>query len=357
MIAIRIVSRAGVAIPESPAASFGEAGGLIGRGEDCQLVLPDAERHISRRQVRISCSNGRYFMRVLSDSTDVKADGAAVPVDVDHPIAAGSQIQIGPYLLQVVSSSLGTGAVRELDLVLGEPTGESAQVAGAGAAVARPAAELAGPGAPPADPAHDLLASLYAGLGRPVPSHLDERQVRLVGELLRASVQGLLALLAVRSIAKRELGADPTLPQIRENNQLKFSPDVDTALAHLLGPPHRGFLGPRAAMDNAFDDLRAHEVALLAGMRAAVDAVLTRFDPQVLKQRLAPKAKWQQLLPAARKAELWESYEQGYAQIVEEIEGDFDSLFNRAFLKAYQEQLAQLAPGAASAGRKVGNHD
>ena len=99
------------------------------------------------------------------------------------------------------------------------------------------------------------------------------------------------------------------------------------------------------------------EVALLAGMRAAVDAVLTRFDPQVLKRRLAPKAKWQQLLPAARKAELWESYEQGYAQIVEEIEGDFDSLFNRAFLKAYQEQLAQLAPGAASAGRKVGNHD
>src|SRR5262245_38238838 len=86
MIAIRIVSRAGVAVRESPAASFGEAGGLIGRGEDCALVLPDAERHISRRQVRISNRDGRYFMRVLSTSTPVKADGAAVPVDIDHPI-------------------------------------------------------------------------------------------------------------------------------------------------------------------------------------------------------------------------------------------------------------------------------
>jgi predicted component of type VI protein secretion system len=355
MIAIRIVSRQGVAVPESPAASFGESGGLIGRGEDCELVLPDAERHLSRRQLRISCRNGRYFMRVLSASAPVKADGTDVPVDTEHPLDDGTAIQVGPYLLQVVSARPDSLAVQEVDLVVGDPTGESAQVAGAPSG--NPAGQAANQVTPPAEISQDLVASLYAGLGRPLPAQLEERHLRLVGELLRASVQGLLALLAVRSIAKRELGADPTLPQIRENNPLKFSPDVDTALAHLLGPPHRGFLAPRAAVDNAFGDLRAHEVALLAGMRAAVDAVLARFDPEVLRQRLAPKAKWQQLLPAARKAELWESYEQGYAQIVEEIEGDFDSLFNRAFLKAYREQLAQLAPGAAAPGRKVGNHD
>jgi FHA domain-containing protein len=78
-------------------------------------------------------------------------------------------------------------------------------------------------------------------------------------------------------------------------------------------------------------------------MRAALDAVLARFDPEALEQRLAPKAMWDNVLPSARKARLWERYGEQYAQILREIEGDFDSLFGRAFLSAYQAQLAELA--------------
>lgn len=332
MIAIRIVSRAGVAVQEPAAVIFGEAGGVIGRGEDCTLVLPDAERHISRKQVRVTYRSGHYFVRPISANIEVRIDDAPAAMDVDHPVEHGTQIRVGPYLLQVAEAEAETP--QEIDLVVGEPTGASA---GHGSAPA-----------PLADAAQELIAALYTGLGRSAPAQPQARQLRLVGELLRASIQGTLALLEVRAIAKRELGADPTLPQVRENNPLKFSPDVDAALAHLLGPPHRGFLAPRAAVENAFDDLRAHEVAMLAGMRAAVDAVLARFDPEALKRRLVPRAKWQQLLPAARRAELWESYERSYAQIVEEIEGDFDSLFGRAFLQAYQQQVARLTPSAGN---------
>jgi FHA domain-containing protein len=53
---------------------------------------------------------------------------------------------------------------------------------------------------------------------------------------------------------------------------------------------------------------------------------------------------WDNLVPANRRAKLWEQYTERYAEILQEVEDDFDALFGRAFLQAYQAQLAQLAP-------------
>lgn len=198
--------------------------------------------------------------------------------------------------------------------------------------------------APPAlagaDP--DAAAALAHGLGLASASGLDVERMQRVGALLRAMTQGTLELLTARMVAKRELGAAATQLRTRENNPLKFSPDVETALAHLLGPAERGFLAPEAAVQEAFDDLRAHQVALLAGMRAALDAVMSRFDPAALESRLAPGGALD-LIPTNRRARLWSAYGDEYARIVGEIEEDFDALLGRAFLKAYQAQLQALA--------------
>jgi len=193
--------------------------------------------------------------------------------------------------------------------------------------------------------ATDAGAAFLQGLGvgvAPVGA-LGPEQLRLAGALLRTMTQGTLELLTARMVAKRELGANATQLRSRENNPLKFSPDVDAALAHLLGPAERGFLPPVQAAREAFDDLRAHQLALLAGMRAALDAVMSRFDPAALEQRIAPGGAWESLIPSQRKARLWDAYSQRFAQIVGEVEGDFDALLGRAFLKAYQAQLAELA--------------
>ena len=144
-------------------------------------------------------------------------------------------------------------------------------------------------------------------------------------------------------IAKRELGAGRTMPQSRQNNPLKFSPSVEAALGQLLGPPQRGFITPLEAVGEAFDDLRAHEVAVLAGMRAALEAVLARFNPATLESRLASKGVWDNLMPVNHKAKLWERYGEQHAEIMREIEDDFDALFGGAFLEAYEAQLARLS--------------
>jgi type VI secretion system FHA domain protein len=190
-----------------------------------------------------------------------------------------------------------------------------------------------------------MVEALYSGLGMavPPPTERSPQRMQLIGELLRESLAGTLGLLAARTIAKRELGASATMLQTRGNNPLKFSPNVDAALTHLLGPPLRGFIGPRDAVHDAFGDLRAHQVAVLAGMRAALEAVLERFDPVALEARLARKGMWDHLLPVNRRAKLWEQFGEQYAEILREVEDDFDSLFGNAFLQAYEAQLAELA--------------
>jgi FHA domain-containing protein len=200
----------------------------------------------------------------------------------------------------------------------------------------------------------DANATLLRGLGiAAVPGGaLDAERLQRIGALLRAMTEGTLELLTARMVAKRELGAASTQLRTRENNPLKFSPDVDTALAHLLGPAERGFLDPETAVREAFDDLRTHQVALLAGMRAALDSVMSRFDPAALEKRLAPGGALENLIPSNRRARLWSAYGEEYARIVGEVEDDFDALLGRAFLKAYQAQLEALAADRRPAAPK-----
>jgi predicted component of type VI protein secretion system len=370
MIAIRVVSRAGDPLGANLTARFDEAGGSIGRGADCTLVLPDPERRISRRHLQITWRDGRHLVRLISTNLLCQLNGVPLAPGIEYPLDDGADLQVGPFVLHARDEAMwsapsggadpmsllspaqtarpsvfhdllhpaavpSTPAViaHDLDLVVGDTSGY-------GATPARPNTPV---------PAEELIAALYAGLGvPPVPPALrSKEQLELIGALLRSTVGGTLGLLASRTIAKRALGAGQTLPQMRQNNPLKFSPDVDTALARMLGPPQRGFLAPLAAVAAAFDDLRAHELAVLAGMRAALEAVLARFDPEELESRLASKGVWDNLMPVNRKARLWERYGEQHAELLREVEDDFDSLFGSVFVQAYEAQLALLGPPEA----------
>jgi FHA domain-containing protein len=166
--------------------------------------------------------------------------------------------------------------------------------------------------------------------------------MRLLGQLIHESARGTVDLLVARAALKREVRAEATMIVARENNPLKFSPSAEVALGHLLGPAVRGFIEPQRAMRDAFDDLRAHQLAFLAGMRAALEGLLQRFDPASLEARLTQKSVLSSLLPAARKAQLWSVFQQEYQQIAGELSDDFHQVFGREFLRAYEAQLDSL---------------
>lgn len=207
-----------------------------------------------------------------------------------------------------------------------------------------PVAATAPVAVPAAEP-DALLAAFRDGLGLPhLPAGgLTPEFMRLLGQLIHESARGTVDLLVARAALKREVRAEATMIVAKENNPLKFSPSAEVALGHLLGPTVRGFIEPQRAMRDAFDDLRAHQLAFLAGMRAALEGLLQRFDPASLEGRLTQKSVLSSLLPAARKAQLWSVFQQEYQQIAGELADDFHQVFGREFLRAYEAQLDALA--------------
>ena len=171
---------------------------------------------------------------------------------------------------------------------------------------------------------------------------LTPHTMKLIGQLLRESTRGAVELLVARAALKREMRAEMTMIVSRENNPLKFSPNADVALQHLLGTPAPGFMAAAPAVRDAFDDLRAHQLGVMAGMRAALDGVLQRFDPAQLEGKLTKKSAINSIIPATRKARLWELFQELFGQLQSEAQDDFDELFGKAFLKAYEDQLDRL---------------
>lgn len=183
-----------------------------------------------------------------------------------------------------------------------------------------------------------------AGRAGGIAQPLTPEVMRLLGELLAAASDGTVALLQARGTLKQQLRADITMIGASDNNLLKFVPDGHSALNQLLSPqPVRGFMASPLAMRDAYDDLLAHQIGFVAGMRAALQGLIERFDPAVLEGRLASKAVLDSLVPGARKARLWELFGSLYTEVSREAEDDFDRLFGRAFVKAYEEQIARIA--------------
>jgi FHA domain-containing protein len=167
-------------------------------------------------------------------------------------------------------------------------------------------------------------------------------------------VDGIHRLVEMRAVAKDEMQADMTMIQVRGNNPLKFAPDAAVALRMLLQPPARGFLDGPAALRAALIDLQSHEVGMMAGMRAALEAVLERFVPEKLEAQLTKKSVFDALRPAHRRARLWELYLEHYRSLRDEAQQDFQRLFGEAFRAAYEAQVRNLEVGAAAGPRAGG---
>lgn len=205
-----------------------------------------------------------------------------------------------------------------------------------------PPTYAAEPAAPAADSAA-LLRAFLTGAGlAPEALHAEDAAavMRAVGQILREMVSGLRDVLAVRAQIKTEYRVERTVIHATDNNPLKFAVDVEETLALLLGRPRPGYIGGAQAVQEGFKDIKAHELALLAGMQTAVSALLRQFDPEHLKQRMDRRSF--SLLPGARQARYWSLYEEQYRQIAAEISEDVRGTFGAAFAAAYEDQSRKL---------------
>jgi FHA domain-containing protein len=160
--------------------------------------------------------------------------------------------------------------------------------------------------------------------------------MRQFGEAFRVAVQGTIELLAARSEIKREFRADVTVIAPRANNPLKFLPNADGTMMQMVGQSFPGFMKPVPSMKEAYFDLQVHQLALMAGIRAAYAEALARFDPAELEKRCdANGGLLSKISTTARKAAVWDEYKKSYNAIRRHAEDDLVGFSGEAFVKAY----------------------
>jgi type VI secretion system FHA domain protein len=145
-----------------------------------------------------------------------------------------------------------------------------------------------------------------------------------------------------RAKIKNEMHLDVTIIRSKQNNPIKFSVSADEALSKLLLNQDVGYMPPKEAVEEAFDDIRAHQYSVIAGMQTALLTVLKRFNPQKLEERLQRLSPISASIPIHKQAKLWHLFEQLYEEIQQEAEDNFYHLFGQAFAATYEQQMQKL---------------
>lgn len=154
-----------------------------------------------------------------------------------------------------------------------------------------------------------------------------------IGQMFRKLIDGTVAVLRSRAEFKSLCRVNMTVIRAANNNPLKFTVSTDDILRQLIENKTDGFLSSTAAIEEGFDDIMNHQLAMQAGIQASLTDLLKTFDPKVIE------IQFEQGIVLQKKAKCWERYEETYHNTVEDAVENF---FGDAFVKAYEKQMDLL---------------
>lgn len=309
---------------------FDAAGGRIGRGLDCDWVLSDG--HVSRHHASVWCVDDVFYIESLG------ANGVAVNSQdrlSRHErcvLKDGDKLFLDEY--EICVSIADTTAAQAGDCkVPGDykvPPEED---------VLAQLLPLPPEQAVPEAGAFDATAFLK-GLGLE-PLSWDARAAGTLGQIVRATLQGLLEVQQARSGLESQPHARETLEVASSNNPLKTAGSVEDALRALLGTPQPKQLAPLEALEDALGDIRFHPLAVQAGMRASFERFTRRFEPVRLMAQ-ANHGRRQRLSGLAAKARYWDGFLGEFEEVILELELQVEDSYQEVFFDAYRRRLGDL---------------
>jgi len=172
------------------------------------------------------------------------------------------------------------------------------------------------------------------------PSRVPPETAAALGNIMRSVVQGLIEVLRARTEIKTEFRMPVTQVKVSENNPLKFAANAEDALGNLLGRRNAAYLGPQEAFEDALNDVRFHQLAMLAGVRAGFDNLMNRFDPTQMQEIFERQGK--RGMFGGGKAAYWDRYAERYEEMSKDRDDAFRRLFGEEFARAYEQQLSVL---------------
>jgi type VI secretion system protein ImpI len=226
--------------------------------------------------------------------------------------------------------------------------------ASAGAGAPPSVTDLASPQAPASGTDEDAAAgaSEYAmflkafarALGAPEETFASLGAAEIgakLGALTRQMTEEMRQLLRARAEAKRlTRSASHTIIEAQGNNPLKFAPTTEDALRMLFGPSHQGYLDSQAAFDQAFVDIKAHQVRTYAAMQEAVRMLSNTLDPAIIGKGAA-RSSGVAAIVGSRKARLWDCYVARWEAMSPRAGDKLVDAFMRNFADSYDRADAQ----------------
>ncbi|WP_026377031.1 type VI secretion system-associated FHA domain protein TagH [Aestuariibacter salexigens] len=160
--------------------------------------------------------------------------------------------------------------------------------------------------------------------------------MRIAGIVLRTLTEGMMGVLSARDSVKIQFDMDRTQIKNSKNNPLKFSSSPQEAMSKML-TQEPGYMDPVTSALEAVNDAKAHEMAMVSGLNAAIENTIAAFDPKKLKKELDLG------FSISKSSKLWEGYCEKYERIGKSVRSNSNNLFTEHFRESYQTQIEMLA--------------
>ncbi len=387
---LNIVSHHSQQLGEASACVFDERGGVIGRDRLADWHIEDPSKGLSGRHARVLFVDCQFCIEDTStNGTALGRPDRLIPRERLTPLRDGDLLYMGDFeiLVQVIGDpdppraaapapaasppplpfppaapyapaappvAPTAPAVRAMAAPLGVPPPMvSSPLAGfppppptapspapASFSPPPPMAPPAGHGGAGASSADAGIEALYGALGLD-PRLVPPETTAQIGAILRTVTQGLVEVLQARAEVKNQFRINATVLRLAEYNPLKVASDYPSAMQMLFLARNPGFLGPVEAFAEALEDLRNHELAVLAGMQAAFRAVIERFDPEQIELNLKNSGRAGGLFDGG-KTRSWDYFREMYALVAKDPDSAFTQLFTPAFIHAYEDQIRRM---------------
>lgn len=305
-------------------------GGVIGRAPECDWVLSDSQRIVSRQHAKVELDNAQCFWTDLGTNSTL-VNGKPMPARQRVPLNLGDILKIGEYSIAFEHAVSQWGDVHglmpepeidPLDSLLPQAPLElniDALLAGLGSPV-----QIDVPGQSEHVPV--LAHRMYVGAQQsgavqpsspaPLINPLQaEKELRELRHLLRQSVQGYMQLLQARRVFKEETGGNLTTLSSRGNNPLKLARSVDEAMLLLTGPGSPAYLPATQALEQAYQDVLEHMQLSVSQIQTLIERVQTTLNPQAILEEAEQASTFSLGLGAARKARMWDLYCERYRML------------------------------------------
>lgn len=370
--------------------TFRHAGGIIGRADSCDWVIPDRNRVISGKHALVSYEDGAFYLTDTS-SNGIQLKDSGMPMTKGKPIRIehGKVFCLGEF--EIRARLIQNPAEFETELHHSQPTGsiipddafldldplnaldqqermqyQPEDRADLLAPVRNEAPlqphdyaridtetvhvpHLVVPPEPKQEvapaPRSTLPSTFWAKYEQALGVSLDglsedQREALAIAAagLLKQCVGNLQQSLKTRSELKTEMRLAQTTVQSSGNNPLKHTADASEALTAMLRQQEPGKMPATHAVGRAFRDLQAHQVALSAASRTALKAMIDHLSPEQLALRFERENKSLINTAGAR----WRAYTRFY----QALQGNDDwskRFFAQDFAIAYEEQIRLIA--------------